>query len=143
MVALADLRRFIHTGREVPHGESDTGRRPDNRSQIGGSLVSPGLASQRDRYRAILSASHPRTQSEASGLWAKPQGDVLGDDVSKAAGREEPRGPRALESPVLVSVVGECDRVPLRKGVWRVGALGRDATTLSSLSRKRKSQHST
>ena len=33
----------------------------------------------------------------------------------KAAGREEPRDPRALESLVVVSGVGECDRVPLGK----------------------------
>ena len=33
----------------------------------------------------------------------------------KAAGREEPRDPRALESLVVVSGVGECDRVPIGK----------------------------
>ena len=53
-----------------------------------------------------------RTLGKASG------GMCLGR--RKAAGREEPRDPRALESLVVVSGVGERDRVPLGKasGAW-------------------------
>ena len=76
-------------------------------------------------YRAPLSASHPRTgraQSEASGLWAKPQGGCAWDDV-KRRGERSLGTPRALESLVVVSGVGERDRVPLGKasGAWCAG----------------------